>query len=144
MRRRVLIVCTGNSCRSQMAEGMWRTLGAPAWEAHSAGSAPAGFVHPLAIRVMGEIGIDLASHRSKSIEEACGGGAFDLVITVCDGARGACPTIPGARAVLHWPFEDPAGVAGSEEARLAAFRSVRDAIRARIEAYLAAGDRGRP
>jgi arsenate reductase len=119
-----------------MAEALWRHLGGGRWEAHSAGSRPAGYVHPLAIRAMAEIGIDLAGARSKSVDEFTGE-PFDLVVTVCDSARETCPALPGARRTVHWPFEDPAEAVGSEEERLEEFRRIRDRIRARIEACLA-------
>ncbi|MFQ5429706.1 MAG: arsenate reductase ArsC [Phycisphaerae bacterium] len=136
--KRVLILCTGNSCRSQMAEGLWRGLGGSAWEVFSAGSRPVGYVHPLAIRVMQEIGIDLGAHASKPVS-ALADQPFDVVVTVCDGAREACPTFPGAPERHHWPFEDPASAGGGEEERLRAFREVREAIRSRIRRYLAGG-----
>ena len=136
MKRRVLILCTGNSCRSQMAEAWWRKLGGGHWEVHSAGSRPAGFVHPRAAAVMREAGMDLSGHHSKSVE-AFRGQTFDVVVTVCDGARDACPSFPGGTVRLHWPFEDPAKATGDSAERDAVFRRVRDAIRERIEAFLA-------
>src|SRR5512140_154443 len=104
--KRVLILCTGNSCRSQMAEALWRELSAGQWEVHSAGSHPAGYVHPLAIRAMREIGIDVSGAVSKSVAEFADQG-FDCVVTVCDHAREACPVLPGARQTLHWSLPDP-------------------------------------
>lgn len=133
--KRVLILCTGNSCRSQMAEGLWRELGAGQWEAVSAGSKPAGYVHPLAIQAMKEIGIDLSSGVSKSAEPFADQ-RFDVVVTVCDNAREACPVFPGAGVTLHWPFDDPAHAVGTEEERMAEFRRVRDEIRSAIQNYL--------
>lgn len=133
----VLILCTGNSCRSQMAEALWRSLGGPAWEVASAGSKPAGYVHPLALRALAEIGLDLRGAVSKSVEQFQGR-PFDLVVTVCDHARETCPVFPLAGETLHWPFDDPAEAEGDDETRLAAFRRVRDEIRLRIEEYLAA------
>lgn len=134
--KRVLILCTGNSCRSQMAEGFWNQIGQGRWQATSAGSQPAGYVHPLAIQVMQEAGIDLSQNESKSLapllEEE-----FDLVITVCDNAQVACPAFPGAAETLHWPFDDPAHAQGTDAEKLAEFRRVRDEIRARIARYLA-------
>ena len=135
MKKRVLILCTGNSCRSQMAEGLWQKLGAGAWEARSAGSAPAGYVHPLAIEAMAEIGIDISANRSKHVD-TFSDESFDLVITVCDNAREACPTFPGAAQLLHWPFDDPATVEGAEAKKRAAFRRVRDEIEAAIRGFL--------
>ena len=126
---RVLILCTGNSCRSQMGEGWIRHDLGDRVDVHSAGTQPS-FVHPLAIRVMREAGVDLSSHRSKSVE-ALMGLAFDLVVTVCDSARKACPILPGARKTLHQAFEDPALAEDAEDA-LPVFRRVRDEIRARL------------
>lgn len=133
---RVLILCTGNSCRSQMAEGLWKSLGAGAWSAESAGSKPAGYVHPLAIRAMQEIGLDLSRAESKSVD-VFRDERFDLVVTVCDHARDACPTFPNAAQVLHWPFDDPAHAPGTDEEKLPVFRRVRDEIAARIRRFLA-------
>lgn len=133
--KRVLILCTGNSCRSQMAEGLWRQLGAGHWESFSAGSKPAGYVHALAIEAMREIGIDLSAARSKHVEEFAGQ-SFDLVVTVCDNARETCPICPGAKQTLHWPFDDPAHAEGSAEQKLVAFRDARDKIRRRIASFL--------
>lgn len=133
---RVLILCTGNSARSQMAEGWLNHLAGDRFQAFSAGSQPAGYVHLLAIRVMAEVGIDISQHRSKSMNEFLGQ-PFDYVITVCAPAAEACPVYPGPARRLHWPFDDPAEASGSEEERLAVFRRVRDAIRARLEAFIA-------
>ncbi len=133
--KRVLILCTGNSCRSQMAEALWKSLGGDQWHAESAGSHPSGFVHPLAIRAMQEIDIDISTRRSKSVDEFQDR-TFDLVITVCDNAKDFCPSFSGARQILHWPFEDPADAAGSEEERMQIFRRVRDEIREQIVRYL--------
>jgi arsenate reductase len=134
MKRRVLILCTGNSCRSQMAEGFWRHLGGDAWEVHSAGLSPMG-VNPLAVEVMSELGIDISGHSSDSLERFLDQ-AFDLLITVCSNAEARCPVFPGARQREHWPYDDPFGVVGTREEVLAAFRRVRDEIGARIRAYL--------
>lgn len=133
--KRVLILCTGNSCRSQMAEGLWNKLGAGQWESHSAGSNPAGYVHPLAIEAMGEVGIDLTAARSKRADEFAGQ-AFDLVVTLCDHAKKTCPIFPGAKQTLHWPFDDPADATGTDEQRKVVFRRVRDEIHNRIKQYL--------
>jgi arsenate reductase len=133
--QRVLILCTGNSCRSQMAESLWQSLGKGEWRADSAGSRPAGYVHPLAIRAMRELGIDISAHSSKSLDQFRDQ-AFDLVVTVCDNAREACPVFPGAMETLHWPFDDPADATGTEEERLVEFRRVRDEIREKIEDFL--------
>ncbi|MBN1341799.1 MAG: arsenate reductase ArsC [Phycisphaerae bacterium] len=135
MKKRVLILCTGNSCRSQMTEAIWRQVAGDEWDSFSAGSNPAGYVHPLAVSVMKEVGIDLTSARSKHVEEFTDQ-PFDLVVTVCDGAKEACPVFPGAKQQKHWPFQDPAGAEGTEEEKLGLFRRVRDQIRERIAAYL--------
>lgn len=126
---RVLILCTGNSARSQMAEGLLRQLGEDRFEVHSAGT-KASLVRPEAIQVMREIGIDITSHRSKNVDEFAGQ-EFDYVITVCDHANEACPVFPGKTQRLHQSFEDPpAPGVGNEEFRLNIFRRVRDDIRA--------------
>ena len=135
--RRVLFLCTHNSARSQMAEGLLRELGGSGFEAHSAGT-EATHVRPLAIRAMQEIGIDIGAQRSKTLDEYAGQ-PFDLVVTVCDEAREACPYFPGARAQIHWSLPDPSKAAGGEEARLAVFREVRDELRRRIGRELLAG-----
>jgi len=131
---KVLILCTGNSARSQMAEGLFRQAGGDRYEVFSAGTKPS-LVRPEAVAVMREIGIDISRHRSKSVDEFAGQ-KMDLVITVCDNAKESCPVFPGTTQRLHWPFEDPAALAGSEEQRLAAFRSIREQIRARIQRFL--------
>ena len=135
-RPRVLFLCTGNSCRSQMAEGWLRRLAGDRFESVSAGSRPAGFVHPLAMRAMAEAGVDLSGHRSKSLDEFAGQ-EFDLLVTVCDRARESCPVFPGARDRAHWGFDDPAEAAGSDEEKMAAFRRIRDEIAACIRQFLA-------
>ena len=132
---RVLILCTGNSCRSQMGEGWVRHDLGDRVEVHSAGTRPS-VIHPLAIRVMAEAGVDISSHRSKSVE-TLKDSSFDLVVTVCDSAREACPILPGARKTLHQSFEDPA-LAGDGEDALPVFRRVRDEIRARLVPLVAA------
>jgi len=131
---KVLILCTGNSARSQMAEGLFRQAGGDRYEVFSAGTKPSQ-VRPEAVAVMREIGFDISGPASKSVDEFSGQ-ELDLVITVCDHAKESCPVFPGTTQRLHWPFEDPAAVAGSEEQRLAAFRSIRDQIRARIQRFL--------
>ena len=130
MKKRVLVLCTGNSCRSQMAEGWIRHDLGEGVEVFSAGTVPS-FVHPRAIAAMGEGGVDISSHRSKSLQEFWGQ-PFDLVVTVCDSAREACPIFPGAVKQIHESFPDPAGITGTEEEVAERFRSVRDAIRARL------------
>ena len=131
---RVLFLCTHNSARSQMAEGLLRHLAGDRFGAHSAGT-EATHVRPLAVRAMDEVGVDITGQESKTLERYLGE-PFDYVITVCDDANEACPFFPGARNRLHWSFEDPARVEGSEEERLAIFRRVRDEIRERIEQEL--------
>ena len=124
---RILLLCTGNSCRSQMAEGWARHLHGDRFEVHSAGITPAG-LHPLAVRVMQESGIDISGQKSKPVS-AFKDMAFDYVITVCDSTRGSCPLFPGKTRILHFDFEDPAAAKGSEQEVLAVFRRVRDEIR---------------
>lgn len=124
MKKSVLILCTGNSARSQMAEGLLRRLAGDRFEVFSAGTRPAG-LHPNAVRAMAEIGIDLGTHRSKSVEEFAGQG-FDYVITVCDNARELCPVFPGSGHRLHQSFADPA--AAPSDQQIEAFRRVRDEI----------------
>ncbi len=130
-RLRILVLCTGNSARSQMAEGLIRHVFGDRVEVYSAGTRPAGYVHPLAIEVMREIGVDIAHQRSKSTDEFRNA-RFDVVITVCDDAARECPTWLGEGTMVHVGFPDPAAVAGDEAARLDAFRSVRDAITRRL------------
>jgi arsenate reductase len=132
----VLILCTGNSCRSHLAEGLLRSLAADLFEVHSAGSKPAGYVHPLAIRVMQEIGLDLSRHRSKSMTEFLQT-PIETVITVCGVADQACPIFPGQVNRHHWPFDDPAHATGTEAEQLAVFRRVRNEIRRTLTAYVA-------
>jgi arsenate reductase len=132
-KKRLLVLCTGNSARSQMGEGLFRHMGGERWEVHSAGTKPS-LVRPEAIAVMKELGIDLTGHRSKSVEEFTGQ-FFDYVVTVCDNARDNCPVFPSNAKRIHWSFEDPAAVEGTDEVRLAAFRRIRDQIRDRVEAF---------
>lgn len=135
---RVLFLCTHNSSRSQMAEGLLRARGGSGYEALSAGTHPRG-IHPLAVAVMAERGIDIseaAGHRSKSLQEYVGQ-PIDLVVTVCDEAAEECPFFPGARRQEHWGFPDPSAATGTEEERLAVFRQVREAIAQRIDAFVA-------
>lgn len=132
----VLILCTGNSCRSQLAEGVLRAAAGDLFEVASAGSNPAGYVHPLAIQVMREIGIDISGHRSKPLNEFLGR-PVETVITVCGHADQTCPTFPGQGNRHHWPFDDPAKATGTDEEKLAVFRRVRDEIRRVFEAYAA-------
>lgn len=127
MKKRVLILCTGNSARSQMAEGLLRHDAGAQWEVESAGTKP-GTVRPEAIAVMRELGIDISGHRSKHVDEF-EGQRFDYVITVCDHARESCPVFFGLAERLHHSFEDPATLDGPEPERLALFRRVRDELR---------------
>jgi arsenate reductase len=130
----VLILCTGNSCRSHLAEGILRAVAGDFLNVASAGSKPAGFVHPLAIRSMAEIEIDLSGHASKHLDEFLGR-EVETVITVCGNADAACPVFPGQVNRHHWPFEDPAHAQGTEEEKLEVFRRVRDEIRRTFVAY---------
>ena len=129
-KKRVLILCTGNSARSQMAEGLLRDLGGDRFEVESAGTI-ASFVRPQAIAAMKEIGIDISGHRSKSVEEFINQ-PFDHVITVCDNANESCPVFSGTTERIHWSFDDPAEAEGTEEEKLVKFRAVRDQIRERL------------
>ena len=124
----VLILCTGNSCRSHMAEGILRSVAGDVLDVQSAGSEPAGYVHPLAILTLGEIGIDISSHTSKHMNEFLSGNV-ETVITVCDNADQACPTFPGQANRHHWPFPDPAKAEGTQEEIRKVFEQVRDDIR---------------
>ena len=132
----VLVLCTGNSCRSHMAEGFLREASQGAFRVASAGSKPAGFVHPLAIKAMAEVGIDISGHNSKHLKEFTDQ-KVETVITVCGHADQACPVFPGQLVRHHWPFPDPAHATGTEEEQLAAFRSVRDEMRRIFNAYAA-------
>ena len=132
-KQRVLILCTGNSARSQMAEGLLRHVGGDRFEVFSAGVSPSR-VRPEAVETMREAGIDISAQRSKSVEEFAGQ-AFDYVITVCDNAREQCPFFPARTRRVHWSFDDPAAVGGDAGARLAVFRRVRDEIRARLDEF---------
>src|ERR671931_1903186 len=136
MKKRVLFICTHNSARSQMAEGLLRALGGDHFEAFSAGT-EATHVRLLAIRAMAELGIDISGHESKTLDRYLDQ-PFDKVITVCDQANETCPVFFGARERLHWSFPDPSQATGSEDERLAVYRAVRDAIRQRIERELLA------
>jgi arsenate reductase len=137
----VLILCTGNSCRSHLAEGILRHAAGDLFDVQSAGSKPAGYVHPKAIAVMKEIGIDISGHTSKHLNEFLQS-KIDTVITVCGNADQACPMFPGQVNRYHWGFDDPAHATGTEEEILAVFRRVRDQIKLVFEAY-AAGYRER-
>jgi len=134
-KKRVLFLCTGNSARSQMAEGLVNHLLGDRWEAFSAGTKPAGYVHPLAVQAMAELDIDISTHRSKSVGEFRQA-EFDIIVAVCDTAAQNCPLWLGPGQVIHMEFPDPAATTGSERERLAVFRRVRDGIRDRIIGYL--------
>lgn len=132
-KRRVLFLCTGNSCRSQMAEGLLRHFAGDRFEAASAGTQPS-VLNPGAVAVMKEIGLDISRHRSKGLAEFEGQG-FDYVVTVCDRAKESCPVFHGAATTLHWSFDDPAEAVGSPEEKMAVFRRVRDEIASRIRTW---------
>lgn len=134
MKPLILILCTGNSCRSHLAEGILRRETGDLFDVQSAGSNPAGHVHPLAIRVMSEIGIDISAHRSKHLKEFLER-PVETVITVCGNADQACPVFPGQVNRHHWPFFDPAKAEGSEAEKLEVFRRVRDEIAQVFKAY---------
>ncbi|MBN8709401.1 MAG: low molecular weight phosphatase family protein [Verrucomicrobia bacterium 61-8] len=136
MKPTVLILCTGNSCRSHLAEGILRQAAGDLINVQSAGSKPAGYVHPKAIEVMREIGIDISGHRSKHMDEFLQT-KIDTVITVCGNADQACPMFPGQVHRYHWGFDDPAHAMGTDEEILSEFRRVRDEIKLVFEAYAA-------
>lgn len=132
----VLVLCTGNSCRSHMAEAFLRTASGGVFEVASAGSKPAGYVHPLSIKAMAEVGIDISKHTSKHMNEFLNR-TVNTVITVCGNADQACPIFPGQVNRYHWPFVDPAHAPGDETEQMKAFREVRDQMRPVFEAYAA-------
>jgi arsenate reductase len=132
-KKRVLVLCTGNSARSQMAEGLLRHDAGDRFDVESAGLNP-GQVRPEAIAVMDEIGVDISAHRSKHVDEFAGQ-QFDYVLTVCDNANESCPVLPGQGERLHRSFEDPAALQGGEQQRLAGFRRVRDEIRDYLQTF---------
>jgi arsenate reductase len=137
MPTRVLFLCTGNSARSQMAEAFLRKYGGEQFEAFSAGLEPRP-IHPLTVQVMRESGIDISAQHSKGVEVYLGKTLFHYLITVCDKAEKNCPTNwPGVNHRLHWSFEDPAAFEGSEEEKLAKFRTIRDQIESRIKEWVA-------
>jgi arsenate reductase len=131
MKKSVLFLCTGNSCRSQMAEGLVNHYLSAGWHAYSAGTDPAGYVHPLAVQAMAEVGIDISRQRSKSAEEFRKK-ELDLVVTVCDDAAENCPVWLGNGHHVHVGFDDPARAPGGVDERLAVFRRVRDEIRQQV------------
>jgi len=130
----ILILCTGNSCRSHLAEGILRHVAGDVLEVASAGSKPTGYVHPLGIKAMAEIGIDISAHTSKHMNDFLSRDV-ETVITVCGNADQACPMYPGQLNRHHWPFDDPAHATGSEEENMNVFRRVRDEIKAVFTAY---------
>lgn len=134
MKQKVLILCTGNSCRSQMAEGYLRHLAGDRFEVISAGLEPSA-VNPKAIRVMKEDGVDISHHTSKDADQFIGQ-EFDYIITVCDKAKENCPYFPGKAERIHWSFEDPAVAQGTDEEILAVFRKVRDQIKSQIVNFI--------
>jgi arsenate reductase len=136
MKPTVLILCTGNSCRSHLAEGILRTAAGEDLNVQSAGSKPAGFVHPLAILVMKEIGVDISRHHSKHMNDFMNQ-PVETVITVCGNADQACPLFPGQLNRHHWGFDDPAHAIGTDDEKLKVFRRVRDEIKKVFEAYAA-------
>ncbi len=133
-KKRVLFLCTGNSCRSQMAEGFLRHMGGNRFEAFSAGVDPAA-VNPLSVKAMSEAGIDISAQRSKAVTEFLGQ-KFDYIITVCDNAKRTCPVFPGKHEKIHWDLEDPADAVGSEEDKMKAFIDIRDKIRDNVRQFL--------
>lgn len=134
MKPRVLFLCTGNACRSQMAEGWLRHLAGDRFDVASAGTHPVG-LNQDAVEAMREVGVDLSRHASRKVDQFLGQ-RFDYVVTVCDRAKEACPIFPGATALLHWNFPDPAAAVGSPEERRTTFRHVRDEIASRILAFI--------
>jgi arsenate reductase len=133
MKPAILVLCTGNSARSQMAEGLFRHLLGDRFEVHSAGTRPS-LVRPEAIAVMAELGIDISGHWSKSVDEFLGR-EFAYIFTVCDNAKESCPVFHCKAERIHWSFEDPAAAEGDEQTRLAEFRRIRDQIRHRVAAF---------
>ncbi|MBM81912.1 MAG: low molecular weight phosphatase family protein [Planctomycetaceae bacterium] len=138
-RKRLLFLCTGNSCRSQMAEGLLRHLAGDRFESLSAGADPSGYVHPMAVAAMQDEGLDISAQISKHINEFLppDGEPPDIIVSVCSSAEKECPNFPGKVERLHWPFDDPAHATGTDEEIRAEFDRVRDEIRERLESYLA-------
>ena len=137
MKKKVLFLCTGNSCRSQMAEGWLRNLAGDRFNVASAGTHPVG-LNPYAVKVMGEAGVDISNHVSERVDTYLNQ-HFHYVITVCDHAQETCPVFPGAATKLHWSFDDPAKATGTYEQRLIVFRKSRDEIADRVRRFLAEG-----
>jgi arsenate reductase len=134
MKQKVLFLCTGNSCRSQMAEGWLRHLAGDKFDVMSAGTHPLG-LNPYAVMVMHETGVDISNHASERVEPYLDQD-FDYVITVCDRAQENCPIFPGASKMLHWSFEDPAKAKGTYEQQMSVFRKIRDEIKERIHRFI--------
>lgn len=134
---RVLFICSGNSARSQMAEGWLRSIGGDRFDARSAGTRPRDTIHPLALQVMSEVGIDMSNHQTKGLTPFLHQ-SWDFVITVCDDAREECPAFPGASQHISWSFKDPVAATGSEEERLQVFRRVRNEIQTRVRLFASA------
>jgi arsenate reductase len=134
MKGKILVLCTANSCRSQMAEGYFRHLAGDRFEVTGAGLEP-NMVNPKAIQVMNEEGVDISYHSSKDVDQFVGQ-HFDYIITVCDNAKERCPFVPGQAERIHWSFEDPAAAKGTEAEILAVFRKVRDQIKNRIKVFI--------
>jgi arsenate reductase len=134
-RRRVIFLCTGNSARSQMAEGWLRRYAGEAFDVVSAGTLPRDAVHPLAVRVMADAGVDISGQRPEALASFVGQ-RFDFVITVCDRARDVCPTFPDDPDQIHWSFADPAAAGGTEAERYQVFRQIRDAIQYRVRLFV--------
>ena len=137
--KRVLILCTGNSCRSQMAEALFEQLASGLWKADSAGTNPSGYVHPMAVKAMSERGADLSQNSSDHVD-VYANTTYDLVVTVCDNANETCPVFPGGTDVRHWPFPDPADAEGSDAEVFGVFTQVRNDIASRIQLFLDSGD----
>ncbi len=137
-RKKILILCTGNSARSQMAEGLLRHIAGDHFEVFSAGVAPS-HVRAEAVETMSEINIDISNHRSKSVDEFAGQ-TFDYVLTVCDNAKESCPVFPGKTKCIHWSFDDPAAVEGTTQEKLAAFKKIRDQIAEKLRDFITAFD----
>ena len=137
MKKSVLILCTGNSCRSHMAEGILRSIAGDLFEVHSAGSDPVGHVHPKAVAALKEVGVDISNHESKHLNAFLDRRDIHTVITVCGNADRACPRFPGQVNRYHWGFDDPARAKGTDEEIMESFRSVRDQIKLVLEAYVA-------
>lgn len=140
-KRSVLFLCTGNSCRSQMGEGFLRSIGGDEYEAFSAGTEIADRTHPLAVKVMAEVGIDISDQEPKTLD-TFDEREFDLLITVCDDANQACPMYLGAAERVHWSLQDPAGAEGSEDQRMDFFRAIRDEIQRRVGGLVTTGVAG--